>query len=119
MACVSIDISKLNHFDAAISSDDKILIELFQFSNDYDGFFLIWYHLTGLESTSRYGDNLVCFLLSKDFNACFLNLILTSSMRKNNVRTTKTDKVDTFVIAKTLMIQDSLRFMTLEELDCI
>ena len=30
-------------------------------------------------------------------------------MRKNNVRKTKTDKVDTFVIAKTLMMQDSLQ----------
>lgn len=38
-------------------------------------------------------------------------------MRKNNVRKTKTDKVDTFVIAKTLMMQDSLRFLTLEDLD--
>ena len=35
-------------------------------------------------------------------------------MRKNNVRKTKTDKVDTFVIAKTLMMQDSLPFMALE-----
>ena len=31
----------------------------------------------------------------------------------------KTDKVDTFVIAKTLMMQDSLRFMTLDDLDYI
>ena len=40
-------------------------------------------------------------------------------MRKNNVRKTKSDKVDTFVIAKTLMMQDSLRFMSLEDLDYI
>ena len=50
---------------------------------------------------------------------CVLNPIQTSSMRKNNVRKTKTDKVDTFVIAKTLMMQDSLRFMTLDDLDYI
>ena len=50
---------------------------------------------------------------------CLLNPIQTSSMRKNNVRKTKTDKVDTFVIAKTLMMQDSLRFMTLDGLDYI
>ena len=31
-------------------------------------------------------------------------------MHKNNMRKTKTDKVDTFAIAKTLMMQDSLRF---------
>lgn len=40
-------------------------------------------------------------------------------MRKNNVRKTKTDKVDTFIIAKTLMMQDSLRFITLKDLDYI
>ena len=50
---------------------------------------------------------------------CVLNPIQTSSMRKNNVRKTKTDKVDTFVIAKTLMMQDSLRFMTLDDMDYI
>ena len=47
---------------------------------------------------------------------CVLNPIMTSSMRKNNVRKMKTDKVDTLVIAKTLMMQDSLRFSTLEDL---
>jgi transposase len=40
-------------------------------------------------------------------------------MRKNNIRKTKTDKVDTFVIAKTLMMQESLRFITLKDLDYI
>ena len=40
-------------------------------------------------------------------------------MRKNNIRKTKTDKVDTFIIAKTLMMEDSLRFVTLEDLDFI
>ena len=38
-------------------------------------------------------------------------------MRKNNIRKTKTDKVDTFIIAKTLMMQQSLRFVTLEDVD--
>lgn len=31
-------------------------------------------------------------------------------MRMDNIRKTKTDKVDTFLIAKTLMMQDSYRF---------
>ena len=50
---------------------------------------------------------------------CVLNPIKTSAMRKKNVHTTKTDKVDTFVISKTLMMQDSLRFLTLKDLDYI
>jgi len=50
---------------------------------------------------------------------CVLNPLSTPSMRKNNVRKTKTDKVDTFVIAKTLMMKDSFRFLTLTDLDYI
>ena len=128
MIYVGIDIAKLNHFAAAISSDGEILIEPFKFTNDYDGFYLLLSNLApldqnsiiiGLESTAHYGDNLVRFLISKGFKVCVLNPIQTSSMRKNNVRKTKTDKVDTFVIAKTLMMQDSLRFMTLKDLDYI
>ncbi len=128
MIYVGIDIAKLNHFAAAISSDGEILIEPFKFTNDYDGFYLLLSKLApldqnsiiiGLESTAHYGDNLVRFLIGKDFKVCVLNPIQTSSMRKNNVRKTKTDKVDTFVIAKTLMMQDSLRFLTLDDLDYI
>ena len=37
-------------------------------------------------------------------------------MRKNNIRKTKTDKVDTIVVAKTLMMQDSLRFVSFYDL---
>ena len=128
MIYVGIDIAKLNHFAAAVSSDGEILIEPFKFTNDYDGFYLLLPKLApldqnsiiiGLESTAHYGDNLVRFLISKDFKVCVLNPIQTSSMRKNSIRKTKTDKVDTFVIAKTLMMQDSLRFMTLNDLDYI
>ena len=128
MIYVGIDIAKLNHFDAASSSDGEILIEPFKFTNDYDGFYLLLSNLApldqnssiiGLESTAHYGDNLVRFLISKGFKVCALNPIQTSSMRINNVRKTKTNKVDTFVIAKTLIMQDSLRFMPLKDLDYI
>ena len=128
MIYIGIDIAKLNHFATVISSDGEILIEPFKFTNDYDGFYLLLSKLApldqnsiiiGLESTAYYGDNLVRFLISKDFKVCVLNPIQTSSMRKNSVRKTKTDKVDTFVIAKTLMMQDSLRFMALDDLDYI
>ena len=128
MIYLGIDIAKLNYFASAISSDGEILIEPFKFTNDYDGFYLLLSKLAPLdqnsiiinfESTAHYGDNLVHFLISKDFKVCVLNSIQTSSMRKNNIRKTKTDKVDTFVIAKTLMMQDSPRFLTFEDLDYI
>lgn len=128
MIYVGIDIAKLNHFASAISSEGEILIEPFQFSNDFNGFYLLLSKLApldqhsiiiGLESPAHYGDNLVRFLICKDFNVCVLNPLSTSSMRKNNIRKTKTGKVDTFLIAKTLMMQDSLRFVTLKDLDYI
>ena len=39
-------------------------------------------------------------------------------MRKNNIRKTKTDKVDTLIIARTLMTQPH-RFFSQEDLDCM
>jgi len=128
MNYVGIDIAKLNHFASAISADGEVLIEPFKFTNDLDGFNLLISRLDslekdssiiGLESTAHYGDNLVHFLVANHFKVCVLNPIKTSTMRKNNVRKTKTDKVDTYIIAKTLMMQDSYRFMTAYDLDII
>ena len=126
MIYVGIDIAKLNHFASAISSDGEILIEPFKFTNDGDGFQLLVSKLEslesddiiiGLESTAHYGDNLVRYLVASCFKVCVLNPIKTSTMRKNNIRKTKTDKVDTYIIAKTLMMQDSLRFVSYYDLD--
>ena len=130
MIYVGIDIAKLNHFAAAISSEGgEVLIEPFKFTNDYDGFYLLlsklnWHHLTSPVSSQVLNQRhttmttLFVFLLPRILK-CVLNPLSTSSMRKNNVRKKKTDKVDTFVIAKTLMVQDSLRFLTLKDLDYI
>lgn len=126
MIYVGIDIAKHNHFASALSSDGEVLIEPFEFYNDGDGFNMLISALDslesdniiiGLESTAHYGDNLVRFLVASDYKVCVLNPIKTSTMRKNNIRKTKTDKVDTFIIAKTLMMQQSLRFVTLEDVD--
>ena len=125
---VGIDIAKLNHFASAISSDGEILMEPFKFTNDGDGFSLLESNLAsicddkgniiiGLESTAHYGDNLVRYLVASFYKVCVLNPIKTSTMRKNNIRKTKTDKVDTYIIAKTLMLQESLRFVTFYDLD--
>ena len=126
MIYVGIDIAKLNHFATAISSDSEGLIKPFKFTNDNDGFQLLISKLDpldkdsliiGLESTAHYSDNLVRYLVAKNYKVCVLNPIKTSTMRKNNIRKTKTDKVDTFIICKTLMMQESLRFVTFYDLD--
>lgn len=125
MFYVGIDVAKLNHFASVLSSDGEILLEPFKFTNDNDGFYMLLSVLSssekdsliiGLESTAHYGNNLVEFLVSKHYKVCVINPIQTSTMRKNNIRKTKIDKVDTSVIAKTLMMQ-SHRFYTLEDID--
>ena len=128
MIYVGIDIAKLNHFASAISSDGTELMKPFKFTNDGDGFQLLQSRLAelsysddsiiiGLESTAHYGDNLVRYLVACNYNVCVLNPIKTSVMRKDSIRKTKTDKVDTFIIAKTLMVQDSYSFVSFFDLD--
>lgn len=126
MIYVGIDIAKLNHFASALSSDGKVLIQPFKFTNDGDGFQLLVSKLQSfdkdsiiicLESTAHYGNNLVRYLVACYYHVCVINPIQTSTMRKNNIRKTKTDKVDTYIIAKTLMMQSLHRFFTFENLD--
>mgnify|MGYP004638747539 CR=1 FL=1 len=123
---VSIDISKLNHFSTTFSSNDEILIEPFKFTNNYDDFYLLPSKLESLdhnssiidlESTAHYSDNLVRFLISKDFKVCVLTPFILPPCIKN-VRKTNTNKVDTFVIAPPYDAGFS-SIVSLEDLDYI
>ena len=114
MIYAGIDIAKLNHFASVLSSDGKVLVEPFKFTNDNDGFCKLLAVLNnydkssliiGLESTAHYGNNLVEFLVNRQFQVTVINPIQTSSMRKNRIRKTKTDKVDATIIAQSLMMQ--------------
>ena len=125
MIYVGIDIAKLNHFAAALSSDGEVLIEPFQFTNDNDGFCLLISRLSsfskdeliiGLESTAHYGNNLLLFLVPKGYKVVLINPIQTAVLRKNNIRKTKTDRVDTFLICKVLMTSQPLRFVSLQDI---
>ena len=125
MVYVGIDIAKLNHYASAIDSDGVVLFEPFEFLNDNAGFYTLLSKLNafepddiiiGLESTAHYGNNLVSFLVSKGLHVCVINPIQTASLRKNNIRKTKTDKVDTLVIAKAVALMDHPRFVTLYDI---
>ena len=127
MYYVGIDIAKLNHFASVVSADGEVLIKPFKFTNDNDGFCKLLSTLApyepgnliiGLESTAHYADNLVEFLVSRRYQVCIINPIQTSSMRKNNIRKTKTDKIDTLVIAKTLITQPH-RLISQEDIDLL
>ena len=76
---IGIDIAKLNHFAAAISSDGEIILEPFKFTNDADVFQLLVSKLKsfdknsiiiGLESTAHYGYNPVQYLVAEFYQVC-------------------------------------------------
>ena len=94
MIYVGIDVAKQSHFASLISSDCKILVEPFQFSNYGDGFhYLVSAFepfkdkeiIIGLESTTLYVDNLIRHLVAENYYVCVLNPFSTSSLWKNNI----------------------------------
>ena len=106
MIYVGIDIAKLNHFVSSISSDGEELIRPFKFANNNDGYHMLISKpnlldkdilIIGLKSTVHYGNNLVQYLVAKNYKMCVLNPLKTFTMHKNNIRKTKTDKVDTCI----------------------
>lgn len=115
MNYVGIDIAKQTHYASIMNSDGEILVEPFSFSNDYSGFQKLLKHLScfpqenvliGMESTAHYAENLTSFLFTRGFKICIINPIQTSSLRKSNIRKTKTDSVDTLLIIKALMLNN-------------
>lgn len=113
MIYVGIDIAKETHVAAAVDSDGVIIIEPFSFSNNHEGFKLLKSKLdsldknnvlVGLESTAHYAENVIFFLHSLDFNLAVINPVQTAAMRKTGIRKTKTDKVDSLLICKTLAV---------------
>jgi transposase len=60
--------------------------------------------LVGLEATGHYGENLINFLSPIGFKIGVINPIQTDALRNSNIRKTKTDKIDTVLITKCLML---------------
>lgn len=127
MIYVGIDIAKQKHFASVMSSEGEILIPPFSFSNDHTGFQLVLSKLSvfekediliGMESTAHYGENLICFFFSRGFRICVINPIQTATLRKTNIRKTKTDSVDTYLIIKAL-IMNQYRLFTQRDLETL
>lgn len=115
MIFVGIDIAKNTHWASAMNSDGEILLEPFSFQNNNEGFqkfisklsnFDKQKMLIGLESTAHYGENIISYLFSLDYKIGVINPIQTSNLRKSNIRKTKNDKVDTFIIIKSLTLNN-------------
>ena len=110
---VGIDIAKNTHWASVLSSDGEIIFEPFSFNNDNTGFQKLISKLDslpkdkiliGLESTAHYGENIISYLFSLNFNIGIINPIQTANLRKSNIRKTKNDKVDTKIIIKALTL---------------
>ena len=115
MIYVGIDIAKNTHWASAVSSDGEIVLEPFSFQNNNEGFqkfisklsnFDKQKMLIGLESTAHYGENIISYLFNLDYKIGIINPIQTSNLRKSNIRKTKNDKVDTFIIIKSLTLNN-------------
>lgn len=115
MIYVGIDIAKNTHWASAMNSDGEILLEPFSFQNNNEGFqkfisklsnFDKQKMLVGLESTAHYGENIISYLFNLDYKIGIINPIQTSNLRKSNIRKTKNDKVDTFIIIKSLTLNN-------------
>ena len=115
MIYVGIDIAKNTHWASAMNSDGEILLEPFSFHNNNEGFqkfisklssFDKQKMLIGLESTAHYGENIISYLFNLDYKIGIINPIQTSNLRKSNIRKTKNDKVDTFIIIKSLTLNN-------------
>jgi transposase len=127
MIYVGIDIAKQKHFAAAMTADGEVLIPPFGFTNNSEGFKLLLSKLKsfdkenlliGLESTAHYGENLICYLYDLGYSIAVINPIQTATLRKTNIRKTKTDKVDTLLIIKS-MIVSSYRLFTKLDIDSL
>ena len=127
MIYVGIDIAKQTHYASIVNSDGEVLAEPFSFTNDHSGFQKLLKHLdslsvkdtfVGMESTAHYAENLTSFLFTRGFQVCIINPIQTSSLRKSNIRKTKTDSVDTYLIIKALIL-NHYRLFTERDFDSL
>lgn len=115
MIFVGIDIAKNTHWASVMNSDGEVLSEPFSFQNNNEGFrkFISKISnydkekmLIGLESTAHYGENIISYLFNLNYKIGIINPIQTANLRKSNIRKTKNDKVDTFIIIKALTLNN-------------
>lgn len=122
MYYIGFDIAKENHYASIANSNGEVIQEAFLVKNSINGFnyFMdklkehninISDCLVGMESTGHYGENLIQFLHSKDFNIGVINPIQTDALRNSNIRKTKTDKIDTYLIIQSLMLKHYTPFV--------
>lgn len=123
MYYIGFDIAKENHYASVANSQGEVVIQAFLVKNSLNGFnyFLtileehnieISNCLVGMESTGHYGENLINFLHNKGFKIGIINPIQTDALRNSNIRKTKTDKIDTYLIIQSLILKHYAPFVS-------
>lgn len=121
MIYVGIDVSKFKHDCVIINSDGEILVDVFQVSNNLEGFTKLKNIIlenvpnndlqkikVGLESTGHYSNNIINFIHQNSFPLTIFNPLSTNLFRKaQTLRKTKTDKIDAIFIATMLFSDNS------------
>ena len=117
MIYVGIDVAKDKHDCFITNSDGEVLFKSFTILNNREGFEALFQRVesvsddltkvkVGLEATGHYSYNLLGFLLDKGLTTYVINPLHTNLYRKSlSLRKTKTDKVDSRIIA-TMMMSD-------------
>ena len=115
MILVGIDVSKDKHDCFIMNSDGEIFFDSFTILNNSAGFETLYQKIrsieidvskikVGLEATGHYSYNLLGFLLDKGFPTYVINPLLSNLYRKSlSLRQTKTDKIDSRMIAYMLV----------------
>ena len=118
---VGIDVSKDKHDCFIVSSEGKVLADVFTIPNNMDGFHRLLQKIeacatpqdkiiVGLEATGHYSYNLLGFLLDNGLATYVLNPLRTNLYRKSlSLRKTKTDRVDARTIASMLLSDVGLK----------
>lgn len=122
MIIVGIDVAKDKHDCFIVSSEGKVLADVFTISNSKEGFEALLRAITtytynnndkikvGLEAIGHYCYNILGFLLDNGLTTYVINPLHINLYRKyQSLRKTKTDSVDARTIAYMLMSDVSLK----------
>ena len=124
MICVGIDVAKDKHDCFILSSEGKVLANVFTIPNNAEGFDILLQTIrgcthptdkikVGLEATGHYSYNILGFLLDCGLPTYVINPLHTNLYRKSlSLRKTKTDRVDARTIATMLMSDLDLKSYT-------
>jgi len=113
MIIVGIDVAKRNHEACIVDSSGKILGKSFSFPNSHNGVALLLKQISkhnldsqpvvfGMEATGHYWLPLYSRLHQDGYSIHVINPIQSDSLRNFYIRQTKTDAVDSFIIAEVI-----------------